>query len=82
MAKAQQAQVAIVLCSTAILLAAVLGGFVLVYFQSVMIPFTIAVFMSYIIEPLVRLIMRAIGWLTASCWCGSCFMRTSRRSSR
>jgi len=72
-AKAQQAQVAIVLCSTAILLGAAVGGFVLVYFQSVLIPFTIAVFMSYLIEPLVQLIMRLIGCATSRCWCcGSC----------
>ena len=71
-AKAQQAQVAIVLCSTAILLGAAVGGFVLVYFQSVLIPFTIAVFMSYLIEPLVQLIMRLIGCATSRCWCCSC----------
>ena len=80
LANAQQAQLAVVLCSTAILTAAVLGGFVLVYFQSVMIPFTVAVFMSYVIEPLVQLTMRAIGWLTSSCCCRCCVCNDRRTS--
>ena len=64
---AQQHVILSILTKSVLFLCCLGSGFVLVYFQSVLVPFTIAVFLSYLMEPLVQGVMRllAIG-------CGKC----------
>lgn len=66
---AERAQVASVLTGTALLLSATLVGVILVYFQTVLVPMTLAVALNYLIEPVVQLIMRLIGCGGRLCRC-------------
>ena len=64
-----------IMCQGIIFLSCIAGCYALVYFQTVFIPFTFAVFLSYVIEPVVQLIMKAEGMALG--WCGCCKGKTA-----
>jgi hypothetical protein len=65
----QQRGILVTLTKAVLFLCCLAVGFVLVFFQSVLVPFTIAIFLTYVIEPLVQLIMRLQSIAIGRCCC-------------